>query len=160
MNITPKLSGLCVLIFSSLLLAFDTSQIGREVAVPVHLRNGDEFQLPIRQLLDFGRKLFTARWTTEEGAGRPLTKGTGAALSDPQSPLVFPRNFNRISGPDTNSCAGCHNTPAIGGGGDIVANVFVLAQRFDFATFNSSDTVPTGGALGRTRSAGHATDHR
>ncbi len=147
MNITPKLSGLCVLIFSSLLLAFDTSQIGREVAVPVHLRNGDEFQLPIRQLLDFGRKLFTARWTTEEGAGRPLTKGTGAALSDPQSPLVFPRNFNRISGPDTNSCAGCHNTPAIGGGGDIVANVFVLAQRFDFATFNSSDTVPTGGAL-------------
>lgn len=79
-----------------------------------------------------------ARWTVEEGAGRPKSKGTGLPLADEQDPLVFPRNFNRISGPDTNSCAGCHNMPATGGGGDIVANVFVLGQRFDFATFNSA----------------------
>ncbi len=55
-----------------------------------------------------------ARWTSQEGAGRPLTKGTGNPLSDPLAPLVFPRNFNRISGPDTNSCAGRHNLPDIG----------------------------------------------
>jgi Di-haem oxidoreductase, putative peroxidase len=37
--------------------------------------------------------------------------------------------FTRISGPDANSCAGCHNQPRPGGAGDFVANVFVLAQN-------------------------------
>jgi cytochrome c peroxidase len=121
------------------------SKIGQEVAVPIHLQNGDEYRLSTGELIAFGRKLFTAMWTSQEGAGRPLTKGTGAALSDPSSPLVFPRNFNRISGPDTNSCSGCHNKPDIGGGGDIVGNVFVLGQRFDFATFDRLDNIPTKG---------------
>ncbi len=138
---------MCAVSFCSVVWGFDSSQIGREVAVPVHLPDGEEFQLPIGRLVAFGRTLFTARWTIQEGAGRPLTKGTGNALSDPQSPLVFPRNFNRVSAPDTNSCAGCHNSPDTGGGGDIVGNVFVLGQRFDFATFNSLDTVPTRGAV-------------
>ena len=40
------------------------------------------------------------------------------------------------------SCAGCHNSPDVGGGGDIVGNIFVLGQRFDFATFNLNDTIP------------------
>ena len=142
-----RIGGLCLLTLKGALLASHDYQIGREVAVPVHLKDGEEYQLPIRQLLDFGRELFCARWTSQEGAGRPLSKGTGLPLADPQSPLVFPRNFNRISAPDTNSCAGCHNTPAIGGGGDIVNNVFVLGQRFDFATFNLVDTVPTKGSL-------------
>lgn len=59
------------------------------------------------------------------------------------------RAFNRISGPDANSCAGCHNLPygIAGGGGDIVTNVFVQAQRFDFATLDASDGLPTRGAV-------------
>jgi len=125
----------------------NTSIIGQEVAIPQHLQDGEEFQLPIPKLVEFGKKLFTASWTIQEGAGRPLTKGTGSPLSDPTSPLMFPRNFNRISGPDTNSCSGCHNKPSIGGGGDIVGNVFVLGQRFDFATFDRSDHTPTRGAV-------------
>jgi len=76
-----------------------------------------------------------------------LSKGTGEPLSDLSDPLVFPRNFNRLSGPDANSCAGCHNTPYTGGGGDRVTNVFVLAQRFDFATLDHKDFVPTKGAM-------------
>jgi len=128
------------------LIAEDDSQIGREVAIPIHLQDGEEYQRPVRSLIEFGRKLFTARWTVQEGAGRPLTKGTGLPLVDPGDPLVFPRNFNRISGPDTNSCAGCHNLPSVGGGGDIVGNVFVLGQRFDFATFDRLDTLPAKGA--------------
>nr|HRC85991.1 di-heme oxidoredictase family protein [Thermoanaerobaculia bacterium] len=56
-------------------------------------------------------------------------------------------NFNRISAPDANSCAGCHNQPFPGGAGDIVANVFVLGQRFDFATFDGDDTTPTRGTV-------------
>src|SRR5947209_13430400 len=122
-------------------------RIGDERAIPRHLQDGEEFQLTTRQLIAFGRQLFTAMWTTEDGAGRPLTKGTGAPLSDSQSRLIFPRNFNRVSGPDTNSCAGCHNKPDVGGGGDIVSNVFVLGQRFDFATFDHADNIPLRGTL-------------
>lgn len=125
------------------------TEIGREMAVPHHLRDGDEFLLPLRNLLDYGKTLFTAVWTKQDGGGRPLTKGTGAPLSDPNDPLLFLRSFNRLSAPDANSCAGCHNAPfgIPGGGGDIVANVFVLAQRFDFATFDQTDLIPTKGAV-------------
>src|SRR5712692_3031381 len=121
--------------------------IGREVAIPRHLQNGEEFELPTNDLIRFGRKLFKAKWTIQEGQGRPLSKGTGDPLSDLLSPLVFPRNFNRISGPDANSCSGCHNEPVIGGGGDHVTDVFVLGARFDFVTFDRSDTTFTHGAL-------------
>jgi hypothetical protein len=125
------------------------SQIGREVAIPHHLQDGEEYQITIPQLIAFGEKLFTAKWTSQEGQGRPNTKGTAAAppLSNPSEPLVFPRNFNRISGPDANSCSGCHNEPVIGGGGDHVTDVFVLGARFDFVTFDRSDTTFTHGAL-------------
>jgi hypothetical protein len=125
------------------------SQIGREVAIPRHLQDGEEYQITIPQLIAFGEKLFTAKWTVQEGQGRPNTKGTGPAppLSNPSEPLVFPRNFNRISGPDSNSCSGCHNEPVIGGGGDRATEVFVLGQRFDFVTFNRSDTSFTEGAF-------------
>lgn len=123
--------------------------IGQEVAVARHLANGEEAALDMDALLRHGGRLFSAVWTDQEGGGRPLTKGTGAPLSDPSSPLVFPRGFNRVSAPDANSCAGCHNQPfgIPGGGGDIVANVFVLGQRFDFATFDVLDDVPTRGAV-------------
>lgn len=119
--------------------------IGREVAISQHLQDGDEFTISLRRLVAHGLKLFTANWTLQEGGGRPLTKGTGGTLTDPTQPLIFPRNFNRVSAPDANSCAGCHNAPfgIAGGGGDIVANVFVLGQRFDFATFDRLNFMPT-----------------
>jgi hypothetical protein len=141
------------------------SAIGREVAVPVHLQDGQEFSTPIAELLAHGQRLFEANWTVQEGAGRPLTKGTGRPLSDPSRPLVGDRGFNRISAPDANSCAGCHNAPfrVSGGGGDVVANVFVLAQRFDFMTFDPADTLPTRGTVdegGRAASLQSAADSR
>ncbi len=124
------------------------TQIGREVAVSRHLANGEEHVVPLSELLEHGRRLFNANWTVQEGGGRPQTKGTGRPLADPSRPLVFPRNFNRISGPDANSCAGCHNSPygIAGGNGDIVTNVFVLGQRFDFANFSADDAVRTAGS--------------
>lgn len=126
-----------------------SAAIGQEVAVPTHLAPGDEHELSVPDLVKHGERLFTAAWTIQEGGGRPKTKGTGAPLSDMSSPLLFPHNFNRVSAPDANACSGCHNAPfgAPGGGGDIVANVFVLGQRFDFATFDGSDGVPTRGAV-------------
>ncbi|MBK8096383.1 MAG: thiol oxidoreductase [Planctomycetes bacterium] len=125
------------------------SMIGREVSVRRHLQDGDEFAIRTRDLIRHGEDLFAAMWTAQEGAGRPLTKGTGAPIADPSSPLVFPRAFNRISANDANSCAGCHNAPygIAGGGGDFVTGVFVLGQRFDFATFDHTDPVPTRGSV-------------
>jgi hypothetical protein len=78
------------------------SQVGREVAIPIHLQDGEEFTVSIPHLIQFGAQLFNAKFTIQEGAGRPLSKGTGASISDPSSPLVFPRNFDRLSSPDAN----------------------------------------------------------
>jgi cytochrome c peroxidase len=119
------------------------------VSVPFHLQDGQEFTLPLEKLLAHGKLLFNANWTEQEGGGRPLTKGTGRPLSDPSRPLTGTRAFNRISAPDANSCAGCHNAPygISGGGGDFVTNVFVLGQRFDSVSFDSSDKLPTRGVV-------------
>lgn len=121
--------------------------IGEEKSVPTRLANGNEFSIPTKRLFRKGEQLFKANWTVQEGQGRPLSKGTGAPISDPNSPLVFPRNMNRVSAMDANSCAGCHNAPRGGGSGDFVTNVSVLAQRFDFATFDQADTTPLRGTI-------------
>jgi len=81
-----------------------------------------------RQLLMDGRLLFKARFNTLDGAGRPSATGD----SKPTFRTVENNSgFLRTSGPDANSCAACHNQPAIGGSGDFVANVFVGAQFKD-----------------------------
>lgn len=129
------------------LASAEDPDIGSEVAIPRHLQDGEEFDRSIPDLLAYGKRLFEARFTSQEGAGRPLAKGTGAPLSDPNSPLLFPRNNNRLSGPESNSCAGCHNQPISGGAGDLSTNVFVLGQRFDFVTFDSADRIPTAGSV-------------
>jgi hypothetical protein len=126
------------------------AEIGAERAATVRLADGEEYALTSQELIEVGRDLFAAAWTVQEGAGRPFTKGTGDPLGDVNRPLVFPFNFNRISAPDANSCAGCHNLPFVGGGGDIVANVFVLGQRFDFASFDENDPTPLRGSVDET----------
>lgn len=124
-------------------------RIGSERAIPVHLNDGDEYKMPLLDLIAFGKKLFMANWTDQDGGGRPLMKGTGKQLSDPSSPLVGSRGFNRISGPDANSCYGCHNQPygIAGGHGDFATNVFVQGQRFDFVTFDRNDKRAMRGSL-------------
>ncbi len=139
------------------------SQVGREVAIPTHLQDGDEFIIPRMELIQFGAQLFNAKFTVQEGAGRPMTKGTGAPISDPSSPLVFPRNFDRLSSPEANACSGCHNAPVSGAGGDRVTEVFVLAQRFDHLTFDHNDGITTRGAVdesGKFVTMDNATDDR
>ncbi len=137
--------GLVASLWVAVLWDSVAAQIGREVSLPRHLTNGEEYTMPLTELIAHGKKMFLANWTTQEGGGRPRTKGTGRELMDPSRPLEFPRNFNRISGPDANSCYACHNLPdgIAGGNGDFVANVFVLGQRFDFVTFDPTDTRPT-----------------
>jgi di-heme oxidoreductase (putative peroxidase) len=121
--------------------------LGTEVAIARHLADGDEYNVSLRKLLRHGQQLFEAVFTPQEGGGRPLSKGTGDPLSDPTSPLVFPRGFNRISAMDANSCTSCHNVPFVGGGGHFTSNAVLVGQRFDFLTFNHADTIPTRGAV-------------
>jgi hypothetical protein len=153
MTKTARRTCKCLAAFSSFVIASaawgqsSSSQVGREMAIPVHLQDGEEFTVPRTQLIQYGAQLFNAKFTAQEGAGRPKSKGTGAAISDPSSPLVFPRNFDRISSPEANACSGCHNVPAPGAGGDRVTEVFVLAQRFDHLTFDHSDGITTRGAV-------------
>ncbi len=77
--------------------------LGRELSVQRRLLEGEQFTLPLPVVLDIGETLFSANWTSQEGAGRPLTKGNGNPLVDPSEPLLFPRNFNRVSASDANS---------------------------------------------------------
>lgn len=125
------------------------TEIGVERSGYERLEDGEEFRVNLRELLRRGEAAFTAEWTPAEGGGRPLTNGAGGPLIDSNRRLEFPHAFNRVSAMDANSCAGCHDAPfgAPGGGGDFSDGVFVAAQRFDFATFDSLDLAARRGAI-------------
>src|SRR5437867_779865 len=67
----------CCVIQASPVPPFKAAQVGREVSVLTHLRDGRELSVPLAELLLQGKLLFNANWTEQEGGGRPLTKGTG-----------------------------------------------------------------------------------
>ncbi len=123
------------------------SNLGEERSLVWHLSDSDAHSRPLGEFLAHGERLFAAKWTEQDGGGRPLSKGTGRPLADLTQPLTGARGFNRVSAPDANSCSGCHNVPYFGGGGDFVTSVFVLGQRFDHVTFDPADKVPTRGTV-------------
>ena len=108
--------------------------IGDAPAIQIHFsQSGIEHgKYTLEELIEHGRVLFTASFNSLDGAGRPNRTGD-AEFRQPRDGID---SFNRISGPDANACSGCHNNPVIGGGGDNVANAFVLGQRFDFVDFD------------------------
>ena len=84
-----------------------------------------EESLTFDALFEHGETLFKTAFNRCDGQGRPATTGTGDHRA-PDEPA-----FSRVSAPDSNSCAGCHNQPRMGGAGDFVANVFVMGQAAD-----------------------------
>ncbi len=98
--------------------------IGERPVIEHHL-DGTGLAEELSVLFEHGQKLFDARFNKLDGQGRPGSTGTGAPR-DPDEPA-----FIRTSAPDANSCFGCHNLPFSGGAGEVVANVFVLAQAMD-----------------------------
>lgn len=82
-----------------------------ERSVPQHLTEEDLERSGVIDIVRHGKLLFNAAWTDQDGAGRPLMKGTTRSLVDPSKPLSGMRSFNRFSAPDANSCLGCHNVP-------------------------------------------------
>ena len=115
---------------------FADEAIGEAPALGVHTRQADidGGALSHETIVARGERVFTASFNTLDGAGRPETTDTSA--DNFRARRVFPDNFNRVSGPDANSCAVCHTIPALGGGGDNATNVFVLADRLEFVNFD------------------------
>ena len=85
----------------------------------------DAGRISFERLFRIGEFIFNARFNRADGQGRPASLGHGAPRT-PSQPA-----FTRMSGPDANSCEGCHFQPRSGGAGDFAANVFVLAQERD-----------------------------
>jgi cytochrome c peroxidase len=117
----------CLLAASLALGVGDEGLIGERPAIERHVdqRDVDAGRVGLRELTRAGQLLFDARFNRLDGRGRPGSTGAGAPRGAHQPA------FSRTSGPDANSCAGCHNQPRSGGAGDFVANVFVLAQERD-----------------------------
>lgn len=101
--------------------------VGERPAVETHLdqKQIEAGKVSSSALLEHGERLFSARFNTLDGQGRPATTGHGVPRSPTQP------SFIRTSGPDANSCSGCHFQPRAGGAGEFAVNVFVLAQERD-----------------------------
>lgn len=110
-----------------------------ENALP-QLHNEHRFQgrldaTSLQQLIEHGEQLFDARFTSLDGAGRPMA--TQAII--PTKRKRAPRSeFSRTAGLDANACSSCHNVPFIGGAGDFSANVFV-SEGFVQSDFDTTD---------------------
>ena len=86
-------------------------------------------------LVERGGALFARPFTTSDGAGRPMATQAIVPTKRRRAGNVA---FQRMSGMDANSCAGCHNQPVIGGAGDFATNVFV-SEGFRDAEFDTLD---------------------
>jgi len=123
----PVRRGWCVvacLFVLSLGASSGRAQVWDPPAVRVHPTHDSRAS---EDLVRAGRELFETRFNLRDGAGRPGATGD----SKPTIRPVSHSTFIRTSGPDANSCAGCHNQPQVGGSGDFAVNVFVGAQFRD-----------------------------
>ncbi len=117
--------GLVAAILPCMVTAVDAPSCPADFAdtpgIPVHMSQADitAGNLTFLQVRDHGKALFTAVPNVCDGVGRPGTNACTAPRPPANNPL-----FHRISGPDANSCAGCHNQPRVGGAGDVVMNRF------------------------------------
>ena len=91
-----------------------------------------------------GARLFAAKFNECDGRGRPLATGGGDTRDLPttseEGEIISAAQVAKLrtSAPDSDACGGCHNEPELGGAGDFVANVFVLAQVLDPVTLSVS----------------------
>lgn len=104
--------------------------IGERPTIETHLDQSriEAGEIGREELLRHGRLLFDARFNVLDGQGRPATTGHGIPRP-PHQPA-----FIRTSGPDANSCSGCHFQPQIGGVAGFANNAFILAQELDPVT--------------------------
>lgn len=80
--------------------------------------------IDVPTLIEAGRRLFSLRFTSADGLGRPAASGAGLPARRGQGGQAF----LRTNGPDSGSCTACHNQPEAGGAGDFSAVAFVLTE--------------------------------
>lgn len=118
-----------------LVLADNEPWLDQHLQANFQLPKGEVSAEQLEQIRDYGELLFKARFTREEGAGRP--KATQAIIPTKRK-RVSEFTFSRTAGLDAAACAGCHSEPKLGGAGDFAANVFV-SEGFVNADFDSLD---------------------
>ncbi|WP_181699575.1 di-heme oxidoredictase family protein [Chthonobacter albigriseus] len=106
--------------------------IGQHLVLEEIAREGEA---AIDALILKGETLFRAKFTTLDGAGRPMAT---QAIVPTRRKRPIAETFSRTHGPDANACVACHNDPVAGAAGDFVANVFV-SEGFESADFDSLD---------------------
>ncbi|MCP4316991.1 MAG: hypothetical protein GY789_13490 [Hyphomicrobiales bacterium] len=89
----------------------------------------------LQTLIEQGKALFVAKFTTADGVGRPMAT---QAIIPTKRKRPLQQSFQRLPGTDSNACSSCHNDPIAGGAGDFVTNVFV-SEGFTNADFDTSD---------------------
>lgn len=87
------------------------------------------------RLVAYGGVLFGARFTADDGVGRPMATQAIIPTKRRQPPE---QTFFRTAGPEAGSCVACHGSPRAGGAGDFVTNVFV-SEGFESAHFDNLD---------------------
>ena len=111
--------------------------LGEQPGLKQHISQGDidagVFTAP--ELRQFGSVAFDTNVNTLDGAGRPESRGDGTSRLRRE----MPENFNRLSGPDSNSCLNCHNFPAGAAGGGVVHNIHVLSEERPFVNFDGQE---------------------
>lgn len=133
-----KSSWLIALILSAVsnwVVAANEPWLDQHLRPDFQLPNGEVSPEQLEAIRDYGEELFKARFTREEGAGRP--KATQAIIPTKRK-RVSEFTFSRTAGLDAAACAACHNEPKLGGSGDFAANVFV-SEGFVNADFDSLD---------------------
>ncbi|MCO6188258.1 di-heme oxidoredictase family protein [Rhizobium sp. L1K21] len=89
----------------------------------------------LEKLIATGEELFIARYTVNDGAGRPAAT---QAIVPTKRRHPVQNAFSRTSGADGNACSSCHREPVVGGAGDFTANVFA-SEGFESADFDTTD---------------------
>ncbi len=134
-----QLSGLMVFLSLYSTAHSDQSTLWSEHAIPTlpsELNTqGRLDSAALQRLIEHGELLFDARFTTLDGAGRPMATQAIIPTKRKRAPRT---EFSRTAGLDANACSSCHNVPVIGGSGDFSANVFV-AEGFVQSDFDTTD---------------------
>lgn len=115
-----KTISLLIALFSVNVSAASDIIIGDERAIKVHLKQEQLTSDHKQTIIAAGERLFAAKFTRQEGAGRPAATAAEVPVKRRATSLTH----SRTAGPDANACSGCHNQPTIGGAGDFVANAF------------------------------------
>lgn len=124
---------------SDTLVNTDETHPWSETAMPAPL-HGSQYvgtldKKSLLGLIEHGEHLFDARFTTLDGAGRPMATQAIIPTKRKRAPRT---TFSRTAGLDANACSSCHNVPVTGGAGDFSANVFV-SEGFVQEDFDTTD---------------------